>query len=233
MDTRQPQFYRSSVGLTQTPLSGSAAVLVGLGAFGVVAFDATWQVLKYGTVMAHEGAHAVMDSLLFREWDGTELNLPDADRRNLQEEGRRLSRHRHHRLYRLRRAQLVRAGRGAANPDRAYRGRVVGDAFPPRAPRLRAPLVLRRDHGPTGDRPGVCRWPVHAGGVQIVAAYAIAWFLLLSGVRGILRRCAPGQATGKDSKDSLAFRSSSGLPLWLAATLAAVAVGGKMLVMPT
>jgi hypothetical protein len=48
------------VGLTQTPLSGSAAALVGLGAFGVVTFDVTWRVLKYGTVMAHEGAHALL-----------------------------------------------------------------------------------------------------------------------------------------------------------------------------
>ena len=55
------------MGLTQTPLSGAAAALVGLGAFGVVAFDVGWQVIRYGTVMAHEGAHAVMDSLLFRD----------------------------------------------------------------------------------------------------------------------------------------------------------------------
>ena len=38
------------MGLTQTPLSGSAAALVGLGVFGVVAFDMTWQVLTQGAV---------------------------------------------------------------------------------------------------------------------------------------------------------------------------------------
>ncbi len=68
--------------------------------------------------------------------------------------------------------------------------------------------------------------------VQIVAAYVIAWFLLLSGVRGVLRR-----RTG--SGDGEKLQGLTGLPqfiwflLWLAATLAAVAVGGKMLVMPT
>jgi hypothetical protein len=66
------------VSLTQTPLSGSAAAVVGLAAFGLVASDIGWQFIRYGTVMAHEGAHAVLDSLLFREFDGIELSLKDA-----------------------------------------------------------------------------------------------------------------------------------------------------------
>jgi hypothetical protein len=76
----------------------------------------------------------------------------------------------------------------------------------------------------------VGRYPPVA--VQIVAAYAIAWLLLLSGVRGILVR-----GTGSDDGAKLTARTH--LPqlfwflLWLAATLAAVAAGGKMLVMPT
>ena len=67
---------------------------------------------------------------------------------------------------------------------------------------------------------------------QIVAAYAIAWLLLLSGVREILD-------VGATSGDGGSLRPHRHLPrlvwflLWLAATLGAVAVGGKMLVMPT
>lgn len=58
-----------------------------------------------------------------------------------------------------------------------------------------------------------------------------AWFLLLSGVRRVLQR-----RTG--SGDGEKLQGLTGLPqfiwflLWLAATLGAVAVGGKMLVMP-
>jgi hypothetical protein len=67
---------------------------------------------------------------------------------------------------------------------------------------------------------------------QIVAAYAIAWLLLLSGVRGILVR-----ATG--SGDSQILTKLTLIPhviwflLWLAATLGAVAVGGSWLVTRT
>jgi hypothetical protein len=52
--------------MTQASLSGAAAAVVGLGALGVVATDIGWQVIRHGTVMAHEGAHAVADTLLFR-----------------------------------------------------------------------------------------------------------------------------------------------------------------------
>ena len=76
----------------------------------------------------------------------------------------------------------------------------------------------------------VCRYtPV---GAQIVAAYGIAWLLLLSGVRRVLE-------VGVLSDDGASLAGLTHLPrllwflLWLAATLAAVAVGGKMLVMPT
>ncbi len=66
--------------------------------------------------------------------------------------------------------------------------------------------------------------------VQVVAAYVITWLLLLSGVRRIFER-------GADSKDAKDLRSLTNLPrslwslLWLAAALAAVAVGGNLLVM--
>lgn len=67
---------------------------------------------------------------------------------------------------------------------------------------------------------------------QTVAAYAIAWLLLLTGVRGILVR-------GTQSSDGQALSQLTLVPraiwflLWLAATLAAVAVGGSWLVMRT
>ena len=69
-------------------------------------------------------------------------------------------------------------------------------------------------------------------GVQIVAAYAIAWFLLLSGVRGILRRWRTGSGDGEKLQGLTGLPQFIWFGLWLAATLGAVAVGGKMLVMP-
>ena len=68
-------------------------------------------------------------------------------------------------------------------------------------------------------------------GAQIAGAYALTWLLLLSGVRRVLE-------VGALSSDGTSLSQLTMIPrliwflLWLAATLAAVAVGGKMLVMP-
>ncbi len=62
------------VSLTQAPLSAAAATVTGLAAFAAVAMDAGWQFVRHGTVMAHEGAHAVLGSLAFRKVSGVTLN---------------------------------------------------------------------------------------------------------------------------------------------------------------
>jgi hypothetical protein len=65
--------------------------------------------------------------------------------------------------------------------------------------------------------------------VQVVASYSITWLLLLSGVRRVIE-------VGASSDDGAALRGITHLPgglwfvLWLAATVAAVAVGGRLLI---
>jgi len=67
-------------------------------------------------------------------------------------------------------------------------------------------------------------------GTEVVAGYAVAWLLLLSGVRA-----AVAHSTGSAEADDL--RSRTHMPpglwslLWLAGTLTALAVGGKLLVL--
>jgi hypothetical protein len=220
------------VSLTQTPLPGSTAVLVGLGAFGVVTFDLTWQAIKYGTVMAHEGAHAVMDSLLFRGFDGIELNYEDAKGGTHRKKtggclGESL-------LSFIGYVGPSLFGLGAARLIQT--GRIVAVLWVTLFLLVLLAFGLRWSFG-------VITVPLAVGlvfvvgrytsaGVQIVAAYAIAWLLLLSGVRGILRR-RRGSQDGKDLKQLTGLPQFIWFLLWLAATLAAVAVGGKMLVMPT
>jgi len=75
---------------------------------------------------------------------------------------------------------------------------------------------------------GIARYtPMH---VQVVSAYAIAWLLLLSGVRRVVE-------VGLRSDDGIRLRGITGLPnalwflFWLAATLAAAAEGARLLVM--
>ena len=67
---------------------------------------------------------------------------------------------------------------------------------------------------------------------QVVAAYAISWLLLLSGVRGILVR-GTGSGDGEDLRQFTLIPRFIWFLLWLASTLAAVAIGGKWMVMRT
>ncbi|HWM96654.1 MAG TPA: M50 family metallopeptidase [Streptosporangiaceae bacterium] len=146
--------------LTPATLSGSAAMVTGLVAFAAVATDAGWQFIRHGTVMAHEGAHAVFVSLLFRRFDGIDLNA-DA----------------------------------TGETHRKVTGGCLGEV------------------------------------VLFFVGYVGPSLFGLGAARLIQR--------GPDSGDGANLKRLTGVPrliwflIWLAATLGAVAVGGKMLVMPT
>jgi peptidase M50B-like protein len=197
------------VSLTQTPLSGSAAAVVGLAAFGLVASDIGWQFIRYGTVMAHEGAHAVLDSLLFREFDGIKLSLKDASgATGRKKDGGFLG-------------SVILAFIGYVGPSLfglgaarlIQTGHIVAVLWVTLFLLVLLAAGLRWSFGViTVPLAGglvyvVGRYPPVA--VQIVAAYAIAWLLLLSGVRGILVR-GTGSMTGQNSPRARIFRSCSG-----------------------
>jgi hypothetical protein len=103
------------VSLTQAPWSAAAATVTGLAAFAAVAVDAGWQFVRHGTVMAHEGAHAVLGSLAFRKVSGVTLNA-DATRRD-GHAGRRPPGRHLHRVRRVRGTEPVRPVRGASHPS--------------------------------------------------------------------------------------------------------------------
>ena len=52
------------MGMTQTPLPGPDAALLGLAAFVVVNVKSLWSLAKHLDVMAHEGMHAITGSIL-------------------------------------------------------------------------------------------------------------------------------------------------------------------------
>lgn len=64
--------------VTQLPLSAATAVFIGLVAFIAVAFEQSWLLVRHIVVMAHEGAHAIAFSLLFRGVEGIRLR-PNGD----------------------------------------------------------------------------------------------------------------------------------------------------------
>ena len=218
--------------MTHVPdtLSGAAAAMIGLVALAVVAPIAGWQFIRHGTVMAHEGAHAVFGSLAGRKISGIRLNA-DATGGTFVAQGGCLG-------------NIVIGFAGYVGPSLFGLGAAWAIHLGYSESVLWVTLfllvilafMLRRSYGMiTVVFTGALVYVVGhftPRGVQIVAAYFLTWLLLLSGVRGILYR-------GADSSDGANLSQLTMIPrliwwlLWLAATLGAVALGGKMLVMPS
>jgi len=218
--------------MTHVPdtLSGAAAAMIGLVALAVVAPIAGWQFIRHGTVMAHEGAHAVFGSLAGRKISGIALNA-DATGGTFVAQGGCLG-------------NIVIGFAGYVGPSLFGLGAAWAIHLGYSESVLWVTLfllvilafMLRRSYGMiTVVFTGALVYVVGhftPRGVQIVAAYFLTWLLLLSGVRGILYR-------GADSSDGANLSQLTMIPrliwwlLWLAATLGAVALGGKMLVMPS
>lgn len=213
--------------MTQVPLSGAEAALIGLAAAGLLLLDVGWVIVRHLTVMAHEGAHALVGALLLRRFSGIELHRDATGGTHVPTEGLggvfiHMAGYVGPSMFGLGAAKLIVAG---------YSATVLWIAF-----FLLAFLLvgLRRSFGlitviVTGALVfGLARFT--PTGVQVTGAYSITWLLLLSAVRRVVEIGA-----GSDDGDKL--RGKTGIPgliwflFWLAATLAGVALGGKMLIM--
>jgi Peptidase M50B-like len=214
---------------SQATLSAEAAVAVGLASFGAVAAGVGWQVIRHGTVMAHEGAHAVFGSLLSRNISGIELNS-DATGGTMMNPGGCLG-------------SIVIGFAGYAGPSLfglgaawlIHLGQSVAVLWVTLFLLAVLLIGLNRSYGCItvllvgGLVYVICRYA--STGAQVVGAYAITWLLLLSGVRRVLE-------VGSGSDDGAKLTKLTHLPrllwflLWLAVTVGAVAVGGELLVTP-
>lgn len=213
--------------VTQVPLTGAESACVGLVALGLIASDIGWRVVRHLTVMAHEGAHAVTATLLSRKFLGITLNRDATG------------------------ATAYTSGGGTGDMIITFSGYVGPSLFGIGAARLIelrhivAVLwvtvfllsVLLLGLSMSFGRLSV----ILAGGLvfyigrytpasaQSIAAYTIAWLLLLSGVRRVIE-------VGTESSDGASLRDLTHLPrflwflLWLAGTVAAVAIGGDLLI---
>lgn len=208
-------------------LPGGTAALIGVAALGLVAFDGGWQVVRHFTVMAHEGAHAVAGLLLSRGIGGIVLNRNATG------------------------ATSVGSAGGLSGCLIGLSGYLGPSAFGLGAAKL---IQLRQSEVVLWGLLFLLvvlltalRWSfgiitvLVVGGivfvigrfmpmtVQVVASYSATWLLLLSGVRRVIE-------VGVSSEDGAALRGITHLPgalwfgLWLAATLAAVVVGGALLI---
>jgi Peptidase M50B-like len=67
------------IGEKQPPLPAASALGIGLACLLVVMFPVTWMFVRYLDTMAHEGSHGVMGSLSGGKVSGIWLRLKDAD----------------------------------------------------------------------------------------------------------------------------------------------------------
>jgi hypothetical protein len=215
--------------MTQTPLSGAAAVLIGLVSLAVVAIEATWAVVRQIDVMAHEGAHAIVSGLSGRGVESIKIKANgDGATRS------------------------ARGGGISSNVAIGVVGYVGPSAFGLAAAWLIASGFILSMFWVALVLLVVLllavRWSFAFVTVplaliltfliakfapmqtQVIAAYGLAWLLMLAGVRSVVEH-------GLGAGDAGNLRSATGIPkllwslLWLAGSLWALAIGGEMLVM--
>lgn len=215
--------------MTQTPLSGGAAVLIGLVVLAIVAVEVTWAVVRYIGTMAHEGAHAVISSLSGRGVESIKIK-PNGDAVTT----------------------TARGGGVSSTVAIGVVGYVGPSAFGLGAAKLIQSgfilsmfwvvlvllavllLAVRWSFGlvavPLAGALAFFIARFAPTQTQVIAAYVFVWLLLLSGVRTVLEH-------GLGAVDAGILRGATGIPrliwslLWLAGSLWALAIGGAMLVM--
>lgn len=212
-------------------LPATAAVVVGLISLAMVVMPGSWALLSHFARIAHEGAHAVVGSVLDTRVTGVHL-------------------------YRKTRDDGVDAETNIRNePGTGFAWTVVG-YFGPSGFGLAAAALIAHGQIVLALWTGVVLLAIllpslrtlfgvtlvfsigfvlvaiirsRNPGVEAVTAYALSWLLLLSGVRVVQDRRA-------ESGDAKKLREITGLPrglwyrVWLIGTVAAVAWGYTMLV---
>ena len=208
-------------------LPAGESVLIGLVAAAVVVVPLLWAPVNHFTTMTHEGAHALLAVILGLTVTEIILDRHSGGKTSIVGEGLRvvlvlLIGYLGPSLFGLGAARLISLG----DPVTVLwllvfllvlllflLGRSFGMFSVPVAIAL-CYLILRYTHART----------------EVVAAYAVAWLLLLSGVRHAI-------GDGVRAADADVLRNRTHLPrrlwslLWLAGTAGALLVGGKLLIL--
>jgi hypothetical protein len=213
------------IGEIQPRLPSGTSLSIGLAALIAVAFPPTWMFVRYFTVMAHEGSHAVVGSLWGFKIKGVRLFWKDAAGETEPDgEGNLvpplLVGYFGPSLFGLAAAKLISIGHSIAVLWLTLVMLVVLLALVKNVFGLVTILIA-----------GVVIYDFARYGTvthQTMAAYGIAWLLLLSGVRGVLRRW-----DRSDDAAQLAARTKI-VPLtfaqiWLVGAIFAVFVGARLM----
>jgi hypothetical protein len=214
---------------TQAPLPGSEAALIGLAALAVVMIPFLWPLANQLDTMAHEGAHAVVASVLGFTVLGVTLDRNSDGATGYAGPGGEL------------RSLLV-AFVGYLGPSGFGLGaaKLVETGHAACVPRIATVLLVlllslvRKSFGVVSVPAAIALLAVVIrfahDGLEEVIVYAVTWLLLLSGARSAMAHGAGAGDAGDLSRVTrLPRRLWAGL--WIAGALLAVATGGKWLVL--
>lgn len=216
----------SRIGQVQQHLPAGTSMLMALIAIGAV-LPASWSVTRHLHVMAHEGAHATVGSALGVKITGIELRRSGEGATYPGPRGPVAD------LLGLVAGYLGPTAFGIGAAALINTGYIVAVLWIGMAALVGILSVLRRGFGILTVVVALAALFAVAGfanvGVQVLTAYALTWFLLISGVRVIA-------AHGRRSGDADALRKLTKIPrgfwyvIWLAGTVAGLLFGATLLV---
>ena len=215
---------------TQAPLPGSEAALVGLAALAVVFLPVLWSLVEHFNVMAHEGAHAVVGSVMGFGIAGVTL---DGESRGETRYARAPDKGPRRTLTRFV-GYLGPSGFGLCAAKLIETGHVVTVLWVATVLLVLLLFLIRKSFAIVSVPAAIALLAVvmrHThDGVEEVIVYGMTWLLLLSGVRVAVADGAGAGDAGNLSRTTHIPRQIWAL-LWLAGTLLAVVIGGKWLVL--
>jgi hypothetical protein len=214
------------IGQVQSHLSAPIVVLLGLVAVGAV-LPGVWLVTHHLTVIAHEAAHASFGSAIGGTVAGIRL-LHTAEGATAVSGTGALGN-----FFTFLVGYLGPSFFGVGAASLIRMGHIVAVLWVALGGLLSVMFVLRRSFGIVTVVVSFLLLFSLAGfaavGVQILTAYGIAWFLLVSGLRRML------ELRGKESGDADALRKMTKIPhrvwhgFWLAGTVAGLLLGAILL----
>jgi Peptidase M50B-like len=216
----------NQIAQVQAHLSASVAAVMAMVGIAAALVPGVWHALWPVSTMAHEGAHAVVGSVMGRKITGMEIKLSGGATAHEGDPGT---------LFRF---PVTFAGYfgpsafgiGAAELIRA--GHIVAVLWIGLLGLIPVLYLARRSVGVLLVIAAVVALLLVLGsgsiGGQVLIAYAVTWFLLASGVRVINIRGADSQ-DAQDLKDMTGLPRGFWLPFWLAGTIAALIFGATLL----
>lgn len=215
---------------TQAPLPGTEAALIGLAALAVMLLPFLWPFVEQFSAMAHEGAHAVVGSVMGLTLAGVSLDMESngiTEWVNPPDTGLRRT------LTRFA-GYLGPSGFGLCAAKLIQTGRIVTVLWLAIFLLVLFLFAIRKSFGIVSVPAAIVLLAVvmhySRDGLEKVIIYGLTWLLLLSGVRVAV-------AHGADAGDAANLRRTTHIPrviwalLWLAGTVLAVVIGGKWLVL--